>query len=83
MREIRTSGSEGGGTEPNRFSLPLSWRVNAPRCVLKDSSDVMSFRTRPRGGDRGRENRLGSVPPPSEPDVRISRLRLSSWWCHL
>ncbi len=24
MREIRTSGSEGGGTEPNRFSLPLS-----------------------------------------------------------
>ena len=24
MREIRQSGSEGGGTEPNRFSLPLS-----------------------------------------------------------
>lgn len=24
MREIRTSGSEGGGTEPNRSSLPLS-----------------------------------------------------------
>ena len=24
MREIRTSGSEGGGAEPNRFSLPLS-----------------------------------------------------------
>ena len=24
MREIRTSGSEGGGTETNRFSLPLS-----------------------------------------------------------
>ena len=26
MREIRTSGSEGGGTEPNRPSLPLSRR---------------------------------------------------------
>jgi len=24
MREIRPSGSEGGGTEANRFSLPLS-----------------------------------------------------------
>jgi hypothetical protein len=24
MREIRKSGSEGGGTEPNRPSLPLS-----------------------------------------------------------
>lgn len=24
MRENRQSGSEGGGTEPNRFSLPLS-----------------------------------------------------------
>ena len=26
MREIRTSGSEGGGVEPNRPSLSLSWR---------------------------------------------------------
>jgi hypothetical protein len=26
MREIRTSGSEGGGIETNRFSLPLSVR---------------------------------------------------------
>ena len=25
MREIRLSGSEGGGVEPNRPSLPLSW----------------------------------------------------------
>ncbi len=28
--------------------------------------------------DRGSENRLSSVPPPSEPDRRISRIRLSS-----
>src|SRR5207249_4854664 len=27
MREIRTSGSEGGGNEPNRFSLPLYRRA--------------------------------------------------------
>ena len=27
MREIRLSGSEGGGTESNRFTLPLSWRA--------------------------------------------------------
>ena len=29
MREIRTSGSEGGGCETNRFSLPLS-ELSAP-----------------------------------------------------
>ena|GEM_PF-4680673 len=27
--------------------------------------------------DRGREGRLSSASPPSEPDVRISRIRLS------
>jgi hypothetical protein len=31
--------------------------------------------------DRGRE--FLSVPPPSEPDVRISRIRLSGWWYYL
>ncbi len=30
MREIRTSGSEGGGAEPNRPSLPLSVLLWAP-----------------------------------------------------
>ncbi len=35
MRETRLSGSEGGGTETNRFSLPLSG-VNVTRtCVTK------------------------------------------------
>jgi hypothetical protein len=33
--------------------------------------------------DRGRENRLVSAPPPSEPDVRVSRIRLSSRWFYL
>jgi hypothetical protein len=29
MRETRSSGSEGGGSEHNRFSLPLSRRASA------------------------------------------------------
>jgi len=32
--------------------------------------------------DRGRESVIGA-PPPSEPDRRISRIRLSSWWFYL
>jgi hypothetical protein len=32
---------------------------------------------------RGREGRLVSVPPPSEPDWRISRIRLSGRWFYL
>jgi hypothetical protein len=31
MREIRSYGSEGGGTELNRFSLPLSKTTEAQR----------------------------------------------------
>ena len=33
MREIRQSGSEGGGTEINRFSLPLSGSTRSFRIV--------------------------------------------------
>ena len=35
------------------------------------------------GKDRGRKSRFISAPPPSEPDRRISRIRLSSWWFYL
>ena len=39
MREIRLSGSEGGGTEFNRLSLPLSYRddfdVPLVRSIMK------------------------------------------------
>jgi len=33
MRENRTYGSEGGGTETNRFSLPLSNARSKPRAI--------------------------------------------------
>ena len=47
MRETRTSGSEGGGNELNRFSLPYSMpchkgclAISAPQrlCVMTDDS---------------------------------------------
>jgi hypothetical protein len=34
MREIRLSGSEGGGTETNRSSLPLSLNAAISRTVI-------------------------------------------------
>ena len=33
--------------------------------------------------DRGRNSRLSSATPPSEPDLRISRIRLSGCWFYL
>src|SRR6185295_2988201 len=35
------------------------------------------------GYDRGRDGALGCAAPPSEPDWRVSRIRLSSWWVAL
>jgi hypothetical protein len=51
MREIRLSGSEGGGTEFNRFSLPLSNVVPglSPACVdLKVGATTVVQRRKPR-----------------------------------
>ena len=56
MREIRTSGSEGGGVEPNRLSLPLSEgriRRLQPPVQARGRLWVPAF----RGGD---ENERGS-----------------------
>src|SRR5215468_11995983 len=39
MREIRTSGSEGGGVETNRCSLPLSQNP-CPSILMKHASRV-------------------------------------------
>ena len=33
-----------------------------------------------RNKDRGRNSRLNPAAPPSEPYVRVYRIRLSGWW---
>ena len=81
MREIRTSGSEGGGTEANRFSLPLC----APVSVfgLRGGSPLQACTLRPviegncvlmRGGGKQPEmneqsvgDELDSAGPTGEP----------------
>lgn len=42
MRENRPSGSEGGGTEPNRCSRPLS-SLNLPPISLSDSLELLDW----------------------------------------
>jgi hypothetical protein len=39
---------------------------------------LVPYGTAPWGGDRGRDKE--GFAPPSEPDCRVSRIRLSSWW---
>jgi hypothetical protein len=39
MRDIRLSGSEGGGTEPNWFSLWLFLIENKQKQILRDAQD--------------------------------------------
>jgi hypothetical protein len=41
MREIRQSGSEGGGDETNRLSLPLSLKANFPEGLSYLDSEVL------------------------------------------
>jgi len=45
MRETRSSGSEGGGTEYNRFSLPLSLRfpirLNSRDILRRAQNDML------------------------------------------
>ena len=45
MRENRPSGSEGGGTEPNRCSRPLS-SLNLPPISLSDSLELLDWTDR-------------------------------------
>jgi hypothetical protein len=42
MRENRTYGSEGGGTETNRFSLPLSGKLFPAARLSRDAADFAS-----------------------------------------
>ena len=41
MREIRTSGSEGGGNELNHFSLPLSRTASSDLRTFGSSTDIV------------------------------------------
>jgi hypothetical protein len=45
MREIRLSGSEGGGTELNRFSLPLLAAGSPFHLFERDSHDLCTVFT--------------------------------------
>ena len=53
MREIRTSGSEGGGAETNQLSLPLSFS--------SQNFDAKKMDCRVKPGNDGRD--CGSVDP--------------------
>jgi hypothetical protein len=61
---------------------------NGPKVSSDPSLAVLSLGLRrvypsPRRGDRGRKDRLVSIPPPSEPCRRFSRTRLSGRWSYL
>ena len=67
MRETRLSGSEGGAR-----SIPCSY----PYPPGKTEALQIFQNASVESGDRGR-NREWNPAPPSEPDWRISRIRLS------
>jgi hypothetical protein len=46
MREIRQSGSEGGGAETNRLSLPLFHTVCVVGVIASEALSVIEFFTR-------------------------------------
>ena len=70
---------------PDAVARPL--RVAAipshPRSVPARPRAAPARLKAPRRREGGREDRLSSVPPPSEPYRRISRTRLSSRWFYL
>src|SRR5215469_14811254 len=65
--------------QPELLQVRQWTRQSPPQAVMfgsSDYSDIQGPVTPAKAGaygrdDRGRENRLGSIPPPSEPDVRI------------
>src|SRR6516164_3708459 len=81
MRETRTSGSEGGGGEPNRRSLPLLWRTWIPafEAVIQSHRRWISAlrpSTRPLRGRlrmRQSDNASNSLPHAEEPPQAASR----------
>src|SRR5215469_6482622 len=68
------------------WRIPVEWNhTRAINSAVSSSAKADDPVLRSTAGitDRGREHRLASTPPPSEPDVRISRIRLSGWWSYL
>ena len=84
------------GQREGQWLAPLSGAVSPPR-LLYCAPAGQDFGGSPRHWaccdtckspkgihtDRGREDRVVPFPPPSEPDGRISRIRLSSRWFYL
>jgi hypothetical protein len=60
MRETRTSGSEGGGNELNRFSLPLF--DASPQNPLPQPAETSQISARPRRPLRPRGQIVSCVP---------------------
>ena len=62
MREIRLHGSEGGGPEPNRASLPLSGRWAFPD--VQGTRDGMDTRSPPASAGGFESARCPTTPSP-------------------
>jgi len=76
----KSVGPSSAGPRPNAVRPYVACAAAAltPPGVLQNA--VAPGLSPARAHDRGREDRLNSIPPPSEPDGRVSRIRLSSWW---
>jgi len=63
MREIRTSGSEGGGIETNRYSLPLSEHQGTAlqQCVKAQCHSDRGCRDKPGHDSAGASMRPGTA----------------------
>jgi hypothetical protein len=88
MRETRLSGSEGGGTEFNRFSLPLSWwRKTAATDLARASCPrrkIFAAPQRPARGGKQPQANPSIIPKNLSPVVSdaASQLHAAGWPLH-
>jgi hypothetical protein len=68
---------------PTSESLTNQWIEHNPQVMGGTAVIRVTRMTVYSVADRGRKRRLVSTPPPSEPDLRISRIRLSGRWFYL
>ncbi len=81
MRENRQSGSEGGGTEPNRFSLPLSGSVGFPKpklFCLFNAARALPHLAHRRGHAGCQLNWAGKISPNWALNIRACALSLGA-----